>query len=161
MFGATSSWTIAGTFFAGVAAAGTVWLLVVTLRDRAADVVVSVERRGTDDLAVIVASMRRGRPVTIHHAGVRLRDGSRKRLPQTTHYKDCSPRQVELKARHKIAMSVLLPHVWEHLIASGHGAQDIDVSFYLEDGAGGFFDWPEWRVANATTRTIELPAAET
>jgi hypothetical protein len=158
--GGVSVWTIVGTIAAVVAALTALWLWVLALRDRGTRVKVAATRREGDMIIVLTARMSRGSPLVIHHSGLRLRDGTRKRLSVTTHYSQCVRLPSELRSNHKLSVSMLLGHVWDYLVLTNHGAEDVDVSFYFEDGAGRYFDWPEWVPTNATLRQLRLPSAD-
>jgi hypothetical protein len=110
----------------------------------------------------LTAQMKRGRPVTLHRVGVRLRDGTRQTLRHFRPYGDMKELPYELKPgdRADVALDTNELHNW--LVATNRGERDVELTFYFEDGAGAHYDLRKWAVASAERRTIDaLPVRST
>ena len=105
----------------------------------------------------VTAQMKRGRPIRLCGLGASLRDGVRETLPPYS-IPGFDTLPCELRAHSKVTFAASAAHVWEWLAMTNHGAEDMAVRLYLEDGAGKVYDWGEWGSFNATTPLMSLPS---
>jgi hypothetical protein len=139
-------WAV-GVAIAAVAAAVAVYEALRKRRDRATRIGVSLNPVGR--WLEFTAQMKRGRPVTLHHVGVCLRDGKRRYRLHHVVSGDTLPRTVG--AHDKVVLATDGNELWRGL--RDYGVQDVELRFYFEDGAGVPYDSP-WAVANAASQTI-------
>ena len=151
-------WTALGTIAATFAAVTGGILVAWSWRDRSVRLTVSVgpaPGQANETYFFVTARMQRGPRVVLQECGMRFRDGTRRSLVAIRVDGEGLPREV--RAHDKADLYLMKKLLWEDLVSLGRGAEDVAVSFYVRDGLGRYYDWPDWTDANAASHTLRVP----